>query len=554
METLKGNDYVECSPRVNSKSFANTLRYSGYTEPSQAIADIIDNSIEPNLNTKQVQVLLPNNNRDYITIIDDGAGMSIETMAEALTFGSNTGKSRNSNYGCYGFGLKTAGSSMGMRIDVFSIEKGDKEHTLVWGCYDITDEPKVCYTTNINIIKGKTGMTKKEIMNLFIKPYGTVVLISALDRVRKENLNAIRKDLITYAGKTYSEQLSRGEFTLTVDGKEVKAIDVIGTTIYDQIEKLTKDGAFFLSPEGDKVFYEVYYVPSVKTDIELAKKLDRSAANSGFYIYRNERMVGNALSLGLMSGTNRNGGTKHSTLNGFRAKIFMGGETADKYTNSTYTKSIKELSVVNMQPEFADLLRNIFSPLITKCRQREESFNKEKMDEAYQEQAKIVREVLRGTKFEKVDNPNKDRKTRNKKEKTEETKPRNNTPSKRYPGISREIRYEGRGETGNIVYADAKVITINTDHPLINKTYKLLSKTGKITIDIICCSIALSCERIFPQGMSQVETDMFNEAYVKEFSSLLASVFSQIILTEQDEDVVAEAPFKNNSISITQDR
>lgn len=544
---MKGSksNYVECPPQVNSKAFANTLRYSGYTEPSQAIADIIDNSIEPNLRTKNVHVLLPKDENGYIAIIDDGAGMSFETMAQALTFGSDTGKSRDVNYGCYGFGLKTAGSSMGKRIDIFTIERDKEKRELIWGCYDITNEPIVRYTKDINIIKGMTGMTKKDIMDMFIKPYGTVVLISELDKIRQENLTTIRKDLMVYAGKVYSEQLSKEEFKLTVDGKVVKPIDIIGTTIYDKVEKITPDGAFFLSPEGAKVFYEVFYIPVVRTDVELAKKIDRSAANSGFYIYRNNRMVGDALSLGLMTGSMKAGGAKHSTLNGFRAKIFMDGNTADKYTNSTYTKSIKSLSVANMIPEFADSLRKIFSPLLNQCRLREDSFNKEKLDEAYKEQADKVREVLRGTKFEKVDDPFKIK--NNKTKKTGETKEhkkdnKDNKPRvKRYPGISRDIRYEGRGETGYVVYGDAKVITINTDHPLIANAYARLSKTGKLAVDVICCSIALTCDRIFPQGMAKEDIDATTDLYIKEFSSMLGSVFSQIILTEQDNDVAEVA-------------
>lgn len=109
---------------VNGRFFIHALRNAGYTNYT-AIADIIDNSLETDVLSKNIYINI-NANRciiDSISIIDDGVGMSSETLVEAMSLGSNTGKSLENDLGYYGVGLKTAALSIGQKLEVYTKKK-----------------------------------------------------------------------------------------------------------------------------------------------------------------------------------------------------------------------------------------------------------------------------------------------------------------------------------------------------------------------------------------------------------------------------------------------
>src|ERR1035437_9800549 len=95
-----------------------SLRESGYNNYS-AIADIVDNSLDVGVNTKNIYIT---NSETKITIADDGRGMRGEELVKALTLGSSTKDSKIS-LGKYGLGLKTGSSSIGRRVTVITKTK-----------------------------------------------------------------------------------------------------------------------------------------------------------------------------------------------------------------------------------------------------------------------------------------------------------------------------------------------------------------------------------------------------------------------------------------------
>jgi len=98
-----------------------SLRHMGY-DPKFAIADISDNCIDANADDIKICVTGANNQRDPVTqidIFDNGCGMPGDEVNEALTLGSHSNKGSNA-LGCFGMGLKTAGTSLGRRLTVLS--------------------------------------------------------------------------------------------------------------------------------------------------------------------------------------------------------------------------------------------------------------------------------------------------------------------------------------------------------------------------------------------------------------------------------------------------
>ena len=102
-------NYIDVIPRPK---MGESLRSLGYNVKS-AIADIIDNSIDASATEIQIEASGKKNQRDpvsEISIFDNGCGMTGEQLNEALTLGTESDKSVSS-LGCFGMGLKTAGTS-----------------------------------------------------------------------------------------------------------------------------------------------------------------------------------------------------------------------------------------------------------------------------------------------------------------------------------------------------------------------------------------------------------------------------------------------------------
>lgn len=97
-----------------------SMRSMGYTFES-AIADIIDNSISANC--QNVHIFFPADPiHCYVSILDDGDGMSKDELLEAMRYGSTSSESVRSenDLGRFGLGLKAASLSQCRKLTVVS--------------------------------------------------------------------------------------------------------------------------------------------------------------------------------------------------------------------------------------------------------------------------------------------------------------------------------------------------------------------------------------------------------------------------------------------------
>ena len=104
------------------------MRDSRYRHPANAVAELIDNSIDARathvevlIREQQVQV---NRNKswrvDKLAVFDNGHGMSPEILVQALRFGGRQGSSAVTQIGKYGMGLPTSSVSQCRRVDVWT--------------------------------------------------------------------------------------------------------------------------------------------------------------------------------------------------------------------------------------------------------------------------------------------------------------------------------------------------------------------------------------------------------------------------------------------------
>jgi len=110
---------------------ADMLADTGHTFAG-AVSDLVDNSISANATEINIYFGRPDQgNGRWMTIADNGDGMSWEELKEAMRIGSETDYEEGS-LGKYGFGLKGASWSQANLLTVVTKQAGEKPHNLTW--------------------------------------------------------------------------------------------------------------------------------------------------------------------------------------------------------------------------------------------------------------------------------------------------------------------------------------------------------------------------------------------------------------------------------------
>lgn len=108
------------------------MRDSGYKNTAYAVAELIDNSVQANANNVEVicieayrQVNERSSRRiQAIGILDNGNGMSPETLRLALQFGNGTHLTDRQGIGRFGMGLPNSSISQCRRVEVWTWQNG----------------------------------------------------------------------------------------------------------------------------------------------------------------------------------------------------------------------------------------------------------------------------------------------------------------------------------------------------------------------------------------------------------------------------------------------
>jgi hypothetical protein len=345
MEILNETNGLDVTPNVN---FLATLRNSGYNNYA-AIADIIDNSLDTNVNSKNVKIIIKKikDEYDHIKICDDGCGMDLETLKEAFKLGALTGKNRELDLGSYGTGLKAAALSIGKSFDV--VTKSENSPLYI-ATYDL----EALLNQNTFFIPIRIG-TQEE-LNSFKEDVssdtGTIIKLYKLDKVSNSNpsiFKDILKSKLSIYFKYFIDELN---VKLFVNDELVEPFDpMFRKEFYSKC--LTSNEKII---HGDnEIKFSVYNLEKVSKD--LSDKVGRNSQNAGLYIYRNKRLVGAGLDLGIV------GKVGDGHLNGVRIELFINGNGDDLF-GSTFNKMVHEKDKNDIDQAFKDICRNAIRPYI----------------------------------------------------------------------------------------------------------------------------------------------------------------------------------------------
>lgn len=493
--------------QITNEFIANALRQCGYTTYS-AICDIVDNSIEPEVGSTLVTITRNgrHDNFDALVITDNGSGMSFERLKTALALGAQTGKTAT-NLGYYGVGLKTAALSMGKCLEVWT--KTPEDSRTQYAVIDLDDYYIGHEDINVKFYPDYDNT---------IKDHGTIVRISKLDKISTRDFSQLKSTLKTYIGLTYNKFIYNNICKFKIGADTVEAIDTIGNMSDIPVESLS-GGLKSFTVNGITIPYNAWYIPS-NAQPNGTNWLPRGNRYSGIFIYRNNRLIGQGLSFGLLGfGASH---SKHVIFNGLRIELFMDGNS-DYLTGSSYLKTVEEKDSAALNQDFANAMFAELKPYVKMAKDRdidiknEETKSEEQkfldaLADSLNKNIKVfIKPNVKENPDELIDEISK------KKCKDKETK-----KSKLQKFFKFSLSH--LGEHGPVVeYTDN--IEINMDHVFYQEVYQKLDDNSKWAICVMFAS-EFATRKQSATGNSEL-INMFNEHDI-HMGNMLVNIISKI--------------------------
>jgi hypothetical protein len=206
--------------------FVRATRDSGYNSTASALSELVDNSIQAGANKVQIQIESDSHSNISVNVVDDGCGMDVFTLRQALRFGGSSRFNDRSGLGRFGMGLPNSSLSQARRVVVSS-----------WTNNRITQRRKVfgdgsvlqSYLDVDEIASGKmVRVPKPEIpKELRIKPTspsGTIVQWRNCDRLDFKRPSTISRHVIRELAQRFRFFIIGG-VKIFVNGQVVQAFD-----------------------------------------------------------------------------------------------------------------------------------------------------------------------------------------------------------------------------------------------------------------------------------------------------------------------------------------
>lgn len=265
---MKKLDSFDTTPDI---SLSHKLGEGNYDAP-QAISELAANSFDARVGEEKVEINIQLSGSS-IEIQDNGKGMSLEVLGQALTLGATTNVTKNkARKGLFGLGLKVACASIGMRYTVITkdLETGN--------CFSVEVDLEPIKAKQ----KGDWNLTpfqlSEEEANKFFaaKPSGTVVQIGKLKHAVRDFVNspgALHKKLLD----TYGAHLKSGDI-ISINGNQIEPRDPSLLTKYTVEIDTTID----VASTGRQIRVTGWGGLSPET---------HNKGDYGFHLFRNQQLI-----------------------------------------------------------------------------------------------------------------------------------------------------------------------------------------------------------------------------------------------------------------------
>ena len=278
----------------SAAALIESLRGTGYTLET-ALADLVDNSIAASAGSIEI-ALEWNDGAPYVIIGDDGNGMAEARIIEAMRFGgAGPAKARDSaDLGRFGLGLKTASLSQCRRLTVASRRDGVTSAF----CWDLDHIRKTGDAWEL--LEGLPDGIRPLATPLDARSSGTFVIWDRIDfgRLReKPTLKAFLAGIERterHLAMVFHRYLGGDarKLRLTLNGVRIRAWDPF---LEEHVATIPRPEQV-LDSGGERITVRGFILPhpdrfANATALEAAGGPDGWAAQQGFYVYRQKRLL-----------------------------------------------------------------------------------------------------------------------------------------------------------------------------------------------------------------------------------------------------------------------
>jgi hypothetical protein len=280
------------------------LRDTGYNF-NTAAADIIDNSIAANATEVNVAIELMEYGRKFVCFGDNGDGMDAGGLFDAMRYGAPT-RADKASLGKFGLGLKTASTSVCLRLTVISRRNPNDDFAkLAWDLEHVESENEWV------MLKEEVTADELDLFNELCGDKGTLVIWSNCDRLLSKDYaqpggvqeqNAVRRlseRLREHVALIYYRFLDPGDtrernVVIRVDGEEVEAWNPFYP---EKAEQVLPENLQRIEVEDEDGTVEVahmraWILPNQRDLTNEEKKKARiTNRGQGFYVHREGRII-----------------------------------------------------------------------------------------------------------------------------------------------------------------------------------------------------------------------------------------------------------------------
>jgi len=245
----------KCSGLIVPGAFVRGIRHLGYRTNVEAIAELVDNSIQAY--AENINVVFgfdadgSSRKPTKLAIIDDGHGMDPTMMRFAMMWGGTHRENNRDGLGRFGYGLPCAAVSIGRKFTIYSLPVGGRLHRVT---LDLGSMGKGSNDADLEMVipDAKPARLPRFVTDALKEAQprgwqsGTVVIIENIDRLDWTTVVGLRRNLVRRFGVAYHKLLR--STSIHVDGEEVRPIDPLFLDPDADLFDLDGDRALALDP------------------------------------------------------------------------------------------------------------------------------------------------------------------------------------------------------------------------------------------------------------------------------------------------------------------
>lgn len=496
---------------IHKRFFTEALRSVGYTTET-AKYELIANSLDAG--STRIDLFYDEDNSIF-SIVDNGKGMSFETLLNSMGFGVNREYSTNDT-GYFGMGLKTS------VINLLDLHKNlsDEDYEVEIETFDGIESTKISYRP----ISDPTHFYKDDMCER--KEIGTKITIKNTQHFKTGNLkNNIAvyfyKPLIDGKSKIFVHKIKNGE----IQGDEVTPNDPLYRDNKDLSRNYTYASIKGTNDQEHEIVIEAVVLEEGKIERHSWDKNsnDRTGfamRKSGVYIRYGDQYVETGGTFGILA--------QHPSQNAIRIEFTVPKELTDVFPiKFNKTNGIDTLDR-DLYPKLTDLVIKLKEMYTWGLRIRAEKGLVEADKDIIDETNKIVDQINTAAEQANFRRPKEERGPRGNYNKSEEViEPKKATIKKKK---TYDVRFEDFHDSGKfwfLTYEKGRfVITFNISHLFYGSIYTELDTKGKKYILEVLAAIA---QAQYATQLSEIEVTNDIEYFWDDFWGEMSRKLNHLI-------------------------